>query len=80
MLLSGSLLEAPPHAEVMVTGAVCITMHPGQPLNKPGTTPVNGPDSHIAGNDAPAAPVTPPAQTNDRSSWIDWIFNLFFAK
>jgi hypothetical protein len=78
MLLSGSLLEAPPNAEVMVTGAVCITMHPVPTLHRPGTTPVTGPDSHVAGNDAPSSPSSP--ASSDRSSWIDWLFELLFSK
>ena len=30
LLLSGSELEAPPASGVMLTGAVCITMHPDE--------------------------------------------------
>jgi hypothetical protein len=86
LLLDGSLLEAPPDAVVMLTGAVCITMHPdgGGTTSVPTTastamvgagsgtlaTPTSTPASPT-----PSAPASQPSQ-----SWTMWLFNFFFKK
>jgi hypothetical protein len=86
LLLSGSLLGGPEDSEIMLTGAVCVTMHPGSPL-KPRTSPASGPQDLIAGTagttgTAPGA--TPPASTPKSGSggntWFAWLFDLLLKK
>ena len=83
LLLSGSLLEAPPGAGVMLTGAVCITLHPAQvPGTSPAPGPASGPESKIAGTEtgtpAPADSTAKPHGSD--TSWTMWLFNFFFSK
>jgi hypothetical protein len=87
LLLSGTLMDTPPDAGIMLTGAVCITMHPtsegtkiiGSTADSPVTTigvPTNG-------NGTPTSvPTTPkPAAGSSRnSSWAAWLFDLVFSK
>ena len=84
MLLSGSLLEAPPNAGVMLTGAVCITMHPDKQPDAIIAPASAAPNSTIGGdkNIAPSTqPATTPAQPESPStSWAVWLFDLFFKK
>jgi len=83
LILSGSLLDTPPGAEVMLTGAVCITMHP----DGGGTTGMATASTAMvgAGNSSSATPsstpVTPaaPASSPDKS-WVAWLFDLLFEK
>ena len=80
LLLSGSLLEAPPDAGVILTGAVCITMHPagdaigasssGQPI---GT-------NNIASNVNPPSSSPPAAPVSTSASWAMWLFDFLFKK
>ena len=83
LLLSGSLLEAPSRSIVMLTGAVCITMHPE---NKGGSIIASaggGPTSTIGGSSDPASPAKPatsPATTPSTTSWAMWVFDLLFKK
>jgi len=84
LLLSGSLLEAPPESGVMLTGAVCITMHPD---NEGGTiiaSASGGPNATIGGSGAngPASKPTTPAapESSPSASWAMWLFDLFFKK
>jgi hypothetical protein len=85
LLLSGSLLEAPPGSAVMLTGAVCITMHPGNQGGKVIASATGAPTATIGGSNgvatpatSPAAPASAPAATN--TSWAMWMFNLLFKK
>jgi len=79
LLLSGSLLGAPPNSEVMLTGAVCVTMHPaGQP--KAPANPSSGPDATIAGNAPGSSPSNSAAPNGANTTWVEWIFNLVFGK
>ena len=84
LLLSGSLLEAPPGAGVMLTGAVCITLHPAaKPGDTPAPAPAGGPDSNVAGTTPPdsspsGTTTAKPQQAN--TSWVAWLFNWFFSK
>lgn len=85
MLLTGSLMEAPPEAGVLLTGAVCVTMHPE---NVQGTTVIasaSGPANATIGGvkdmpqpSGPAAPPKGPASSD--KSWALWFFDLFFKK
>ncbi len=89
MLLSGSELESPGDAVVMLTGAVCITMHPnaeavahvggsaGTPDTVVGVSPTGTTTSSTT---APsAAPVSStPASTDE--GWATWIFDWLFKK
>jgi hypothetical protein len=84
LLLSGSLLEAPPDAGVMLTGAVCITMHPVKHDTLASATPA-APNSTLAGlgSSTPGAapssrPSTPSAPTSRSGTWAMWLFDLFF--
>ena len=88
MLLSGSLLEAPPEAGVLLTGAVCITMHPDLQGNTivasaaGAATPTvgNGKGTAPAPLTAPAAPASAPATNSPSTSWAMWLFDLVFKK
>ena len=82
MLLSGTLLGAPPDAGVMLTGAVCITMHPAQdPIGSSSSGQPSGTNS-IGSNAVapPSTPSTPAAPASTSTSWVLWLFNLFFKK
>lgn len=73
LLLSGSLMEAPPGSEIMLTGAVCITLHPPGGSKTPSAMPASGPTDTIAGT--AGAPV---ASKQASTSWLAWLFNLVF--
>ena len=70
LLLSGTFLDAPPGAGIMLTGAVCITMHPAK--NEGSAV------SPIPTSSAPA-PRAAPAST-PTTSWTTWLFDLLFKK
>jgi hypothetical protein len=82
MLLSGSLLEAPPDAGVMLVGAVCITMRPdGLPTMVASSGAPNGTIAGTAPGDAsstPAAPAAAPAA--ESKSWVMLLFDYLFEK
>jgi len=84
MLLTGSLLEAPPEAGVMLTGAVCITMHRDHDGTSVIASAAGAPNATIGGKvaGAPSAgPTTPAAPAaSPTTSWGMWIFNLLFKK
>jgi hypothetical protein len=90
LLLSGSLLDAPPNAGVMLIGAVCVTMHPPQEMIASSTpksagttvTSVGGSgDSSAKPAAAPAsAPATPPAPASATKTWAEWAFDWLFSK
>jgi len=84
LLLSGSLLEAPPDARVMVTGAVCVTMRPADAPNGPASPSVAGPNPTLAGNGAssakPSTPAAPSTPSSASTSWMMWLFDLIFKK
>jgi hypothetical protein len=89
MLLSGTDLETPPDATVMLTGAVCVTMQPDQPAVAHVTTSAGGPNA-VGGTPtgtatASSSPTTlsapasaAPASSNQ--SWAMWLFDLLFKK
>ncbi len=86
MLLSGSLLEAPPESVVMLTGAVCITMHPDDDAGSAVATLAGAPAGTIGAAPtspspatAPAAP-RPAAPASNHESWAMWLFDWFFGK
>jgi len=86
LLLSGSELETPRHSIVMLTGAVCVTMHPqatagtyvagtaGAPGSTVGTMPGTAPAS------APVVAPSPAAPVSSNQSWAMWLFDLLFKK
>jgi hypothetical protein len=81
LLLSGSNLWAPRGAVPMLTGAVCITMHPQTEGGTVIASAGGGPTPTIGGTNAVAAPSVPstPAKSSD-ASWADWLFDLLFKK
>jgi hypothetical protein len=86
LLLTGSELERPRQSGVMLTGAVCITMHPndgkqGSALiagSAGATTPTVGGGDVPAPAAAPATPAKPTASPN--TGWAVWLFDLIFKK
>jgi len=78
MMLSGSLLEAPPDSGVMLTGAVCVTMRPGGPDSP---TPVAAPNSLLAGTGSGTGPASTPAtvSTPAHRSWWSWCMSLILG-
>jgi hypothetical protein len=86
LLLSGTLMDTPPDAEIMLTGAVCVTMHPatGQASASSSPMQIGASSATVAGTGSgapssapatPAAPASPPA-----TSWAMWFFDLLFKK
>jgi hypothetical protein len=77
LMLSGSLLEAPPHSEVMLTGAVCITLRQDGSASP---APASGPNALLAGpggsGSAPGAAV----QAGLKSGWWSWVLSLVLGK
>lgn len=81
MLLSGSLLEAPDNATVMLSGAVCITMHPANEGGLIGMgTPAGSSTATLAGTGGTTAPVAPASSGQQGSPWWMSIFNFLFTK
>ncbi len=91
LLLSGSLLETPPDAGVMLTGAVCITMHPDTIEASTSTPmPAGAPNGTIAGKGSGAsAPSSAPGSgsgspavrpSSPGTGWAAWLFDLVFKK
>jgi hypothetical protein len=82
MLLSGSLLEAPEDAGVILTGAVCVTMHPANASSTVIASAAGAPNSTIGGKGAETT--TPTSDTKPAgpadTSWGMWLFNLLFSK
>jgi len=77
MLLTGSLLEAPPAAEVMLSGAVCITLHKDGP---PTGAPLSGPNAVLAGTATGAPRPAGATATSSNASWWGWIVSLVLGK
>jgi hypothetical protein len=86
LLLSGTELEAPEDSIVMLTGAVCVTMHPQNSSGTYVAGTAGAPGSTVGavsgGTPAPA-PSTAPAPTapaSSNQSWATWLFDLLFKK
>jgi len=77
MMLTGSLLEAPPDAEVMLSGAVCITLHRDGP---PSAAPARGPNAVLAGPVPGQVPSTGAASASTQTGWWSWIVSLVLGK
>jgi hypothetical protein len=77
MMLTGSLLEAPPDAEVMLSGAVCITLHKEGP---PTGAPVSGPNTLMAGSATGKALPTNTTSASSQTGWWSWIVSLVLGK
>jgi len=86
LLLSGSLLEAPPDAGVMLTGAVCITMHSVQQTSKIVASAGGSPTATIGGATDSVKPTSPTSSgapttgASGSSTWAEWLFDLVFKK
>jgi hypothetical protein len=86
MLLSGTLME-PEDCLKMLTGAVCVTMHPINDTSTIIASSAGAPNSVISGQTggtptpAPtAAKPIPAAATPATTSWGMWLFNLLLGK
>jgi hypothetical protein len=75
-MLSGSLLEAPPDSQVMLTGAVCITLHKD---GDPSTAPKSGPNGVLAGVGANGL-AQGPAKASTKMSWWSWVLRFVLGK
>jgi len=89
MLLSGTLMDIPPDAGILLTGAVCVTMHPTSEGTKILGGSAGAPNGTIAagsmtGKSAPpsSAPTSSPSTpaSSPSSSWAMWFFDLLFKK
>jgi hypothetical protein len=82
MLLSGSLLEAPDDSDVLLTGAVCVTMHPINSDSNVIASAGGAPNSTIGGKGSTATTTTSTTkpQAPADAGWGMWLFNLFFSK
>jgi hypothetical protein len=83
LLLSGTLMDTPPDAGIMLTGAVCVTMHPATNASSvaspmPTTTPNAMVGASGSKTPAPAAPAAPASSSG--TSWAMWLFDLLFKK
>jgi hypothetical protein len=86
LLLSGSLMDTPPDAGIMLTGAVCVTMHPqnegtkliGSAAGEPNGTIGGGTGNNAVPSSAPTAPAAPASSPS--TSWAMWLFDLLFKK
>jgi hypothetical protein len=77
LMLSGSLLEAPPDSEVMLTGAVCITLHQAGSASP---APATGPNARLAG---PARESSSPISANASAAsagWWNWVLTLVLGR
>ena len=86
IVLDGSLLEAPHGANVLLTGAVCITMHPNGSGDTPAAPIPSAPGQAIiasnnggSGNPS-SSPASPAGPGSADSSWAMWLFDMFFKK
>ena len=86
MLLSGSLLDGPEDSLKLLTGAVCVTMHPINDNSTIIASSAGAPNSVISGNaggtptPAPTSKPTASPTTPASTSWGMWLFNLLFSK
>ncbi len=82
MLLSGSLLEGPEDSLKLLTGAVCVTMHPLNTTSTIIASAAGAPNSTIGGKTtATTAPnSTAKPGVAPTTSWGMWLFNLIFSK
>lgn len=74
LMLTGSLLEAPPQAQVMLTGAVCISLHKEGPVTSPAA---GGPNAVLAGTTGAAL-----HSSSSRTSggWWSWLAGWVLGK
>ena len=84
LLLSSDRLYTPPGAVILMTGAVCITMHPTAQGSAVIASAGGGPASTVGGTGdtaTPAAkPTAPAAPESSDQSWAMWVFDLLFRK
>ena len=92
MLLSGTLMDTPPDAGILLTGAVCVTMHPTSEGTKILGGSVGASNSTVASGNTPASSSPAPAPTatptpahstptgSPSSTWAMWFFDLLFKK
>jgi hypothetical protein len=78
MMLTGSLLEAPPDSAVMLTGAVCVTMRAGSPDSP---SPDAAPNTMLAGAGGAAGPASTPATATASAhrSWWSWCLSFILG-
>jgi hypothetical protein len=88
-------MDTPPDAGILLTGAVCITMHPLSEGTKliastsgasnatvGGGSAIGTPVSGPAGSGAPGGGGAAPATpaSSPTTGWAMWLFDLFFKK
>jgi hypothetical protein len=83
MMLSGTMMDAPPDAQIMLIGAVEITMKGERDMvasSSPGS--VGTPVSTISGGSSTpsSTPSVPSAPASPSKSWVQWLFNTLFSK
>lgn len=77
MLVSGSLLDAPPGAKIIMMGAICITMHP--PGEKASTSnPADAPSGPVGSKDTPPPP--PPTTDAVSQGLLGWLLEWLLGK
>ncbi len=77
LMLSGTLLEAPPDSQVMLTGAVCITLHQNGSASP---APTSGPNALLAGPSGSGAAAMSSANSSTQTTWWSWVLSLFLGK
>jgi hypothetical protein len=77
LMLSGSLLEAPPDSQVMLTGAVCITLHQNGSASP---APMSGPNTMLAGPAGNGTAPTSSAASSAKAGWWSWVLSLVLGK
>jgi hypothetical protein len=88
LLLSGTLMDTPEDSGIMLTGAVCVTMHPDKDdasvvkgtAGAPGGTIASG-TATGEGSSSGSKPGSPSAPASSPgNSWAMWLFDLLFKK
>lgn len=81
LLLNGTLLGTPENSQVVLFGAICVTMHPGKDGTTPTTPKPDGPGGIVAGGAVAGNPsATPAAPGSAGAGWWSWLIGLLFKK
>jgi hypothetical protein len=80
MLLSGSRLACPPDSVVLLTGAVCVTMHPDKLPDNVAATVAGAPGTTVGSDSATGSAPAKATPGSASQSWVMWFFKLLFGK